>query len=346
MAIRESAQDKFKFTATVTGTGIVGDNIRHTVKAENTVRIITEGSTPATIVTVSGTIANEAPILIASIVNDDNVVLDVSTFDYIIIETTVYGGTPFQLFASGFFTKTADAAGTPGGISGPPRRAWFFQDFPAGTGPAITITSNANGTGGAPFSTAKIISSSAVITNTLNTRTYTGSIPLFSSAVKVSAHAGASVTLTGVPDVSFGGIRVYYLYEANIFDLPNKMQYAPDIVTKERLDQWHATYLDAEENLADLTNVPVARDNLGLSFTGTFIVGDWVANGDTFRLSINHALGTLHPFIHVFESDFEVFMHDFEVIDLDNINIFVTREEVDARFAGKFMIGCLTGVSL
>jgi len=98
--LREDAQDKFRLDELVTTTGFIkSDNLP--IFAESFLRVITIGATGSTVV-IRTSIEGAPFSLLATIVGTGVVVLDVSTWDFVQIETTVYGGTPFELVASGF----------------------------------------------------------------------------------------------------------------------------------------------------------------------------------------------------------------------------------------------------
>lgn len=98
-------------------------------------------------------------------------------------------------------------------------RGWGYQDFAAGviTDTSVTLTNNENGTSADAFSSSNIINSTAVICRLISgeptakkPRTGTA-LGLLSTAVTVSAHTGAAVTLSGVPH-STHACRIYYFY--------------------------------------------------------------------------------------------------------------------------------------
>lgn len=100
-------------------------------------------------------------------------------------------------------------SGTSAGIS---RAIWGYQDFTAGTisGTSVTLTANENGSS-APFSAGNIIGSSAsIFRQDGQSYAYTGTTKLFSSKVTVSSHSGASITLSGIPNSTWGTLRIWY----------------------------------------------------------------------------------------------------------------------------------------
>lgn len=143
-------------------------------------------------------------------------------------------------------------------------RWWFYQDFTAGSGPGITLTDNENGTG-LSFSSSKIVNNSAVVTNVYGVPVYTSATPTDTNRVYVSAHSGASVTLSGVPDSSYGTIRIWYLYTESTGSLPINMIVAPQLVQQERAEWLDSNFLNQNLNLSDLPNAGTARTNLGFT---------------------------------------------------------------------------------
>lgn len=96
-------------------------------------------------------------------------------------------------------------------------RGWAYQDFTAGaiTTTSVTLSDNENGTYPYVFNSDKIVNSTAVIVRASDPtkKAYTGTTKLFSSKVSVSAHTGTSVTLSGVPHSTWGGLRIYFFYQ-------------------------------------------------------------------------------------------------------------------------------------
>jgi len=102
-SIREDAQDKFKIQEMISSTGFPQGKEFYTVKAENVIRVVADGAGPTNEVEISARILDgSTPVLLNTIVGDGNFLIDSTAYDYLKIETTVYGGTPFELTASGF----------------------------------------------------------------------------------------------------------------------------------------------------------------------------------------------------------------------------------------------------
>lgn len=161
-------------------------------------------------------------------------------------------------------------------------RFWFYQDFAAGSGPGLTITTNSNGSGGPfVFNSANIVNSSAVVTKTNGNPIYTSTTEIPANLVTVSSHTGASVTLSGTPAVGEGTIRIWYLYVAQSDEVPDDIELAPHFVISARTQYLDTQFLDSALNLSDLGNASTARTNLGFTAqtAGRVLLGD---GGTTF----------------------------------------------------------------
>lgn len=141
---------------------------------------------------------------------------------------------------------------------------WAYQDFAAGSGPNLTITDNENGTGLA-FEASRIISDSAVIVRADNPDSfaYSGTTWLFSTKIAVTSHTGTAVTLNAIPHTTWGDVRVYYLYNFEIF--PTDYTLAPKFIRNTNVIELDNLFVNEEEfaakfpldhtDLADITNV-------------------------------------------------------------------------------------------
>ena len=127
-------------------------------------------------------------------------------------------------------------------------RGWGYQDFAAGviTGTSVTISDNENGDY-ISFDSSCIVNSSAVIVNSdyPGKKVYTGTSVLFSTIVSVSAHTGASVTLSGIPHASWP-CRIYYLYSYE-YGIPINYTQPSRAVAKEILDERQDLFITEEE---------------------------------------------------------------------------------------------------
>lgn len=176
-------------------------------------------------------------------------------------------------------------------------RFWFYQDFGSAPGTNLTITGNSNGTGGAAFDSTKIVTNSAVATDA-NGNPVNSAVPGTPSNEVSATNAAGAVTLNANPDVSYGPIRIWYLYTASSGQLPSNMTIAPSFVTNSAL-QWLDTYfLNQTLNLSDLTSVSTALTNLGFSniTAGAVLLGNGakVPTSDATRFfwdTTNHRLG-------------------------------------------------------
>jgi hypothetical protein len=125
---------------------------------------------------------------------------------------------------------------------------WGYQDFTAGdiSSTGVTITENQNGTG-IVFDAANMVNNSGVIVRASDTIKvpYTGSISLFSSKVTVTENTGDSIVLSGIPHVSWGDCRIYYIY--NYTTIPQGYTMAPKFVSGQVLDSLNESFVTEEE---------------------------------------------------------------------------------------------------
>lgn len=142
-------------------------------------------------------------------------------------------------------------------------RVWLFQDFVAGSGPGLTLSSNGNGTG-LLFDGARVVDSSAVATKTTGEPIFSNTAELPSQIVSVSAHSGTSVTLDSTPAVGEGVVRIWYLYAMPAASIPTDAEIAPRFVKEERSQFLDTRFLNASLNLSDISLASAARTNLGL----------------------------------------------------------------------------------
>ena len=136
---------------------------------------------------------------------------------------------------------------------------WGYQDFTAGsiTTTSVTITGNNNGTE-FTFSNTKIINSSAVIVRASdnNKVPYTGSTTLFSSKVSVTGNTGDAVTLSGVPDASWGDCRIFYRYTYE--KIPTGYTMAPKFVSGQVLDALDESFVTYETLASEIDPLQTA----------------------------------------------------------------------------------------
>jgi heat shock protein HslJ len=190
-------------------------------------------------------------------------------------------------------------------------RYWFFQDFAAGSGPNITLTDNDNGSGGSfIWSSANVVDDSAVVTDTDGNPIYDAAAEDPTDLVTVTAHTGASVTLSAAPDAGQGTVRVWYLYAIAGNQGPTNLEVAPRFVKEVRSQHLDTRYLNSSLNLSDLTDASIARTNLGFNTqtAGQVLYGNgtstftseanlfWNATDDRLGIRTNTPSEALHVF--------------------------------------------------
>ena len=137
---------------------------------------------------------------------------------------------------------------------------WGYQDYPAGSGPNLTITANENGS--VLFNSTSVVSNSATVVRVLDPESfaYTGTTKLFSSKVEVTSQIGTAVRLDAIPNVSWGAIRVYYMYNYGK-SLPDSYTLAPDFINSKELAEVQALFV-SEEELGVIVPLSLAGDLL------------------------------------------------------------------------------------
>lgn len=102
-SIREDAQDKFSFEELVVAPGFI--KVPHFIlRSETKLRVVIIGSGGGNEVTLRANIINSPFFPIYTVTGDQNVLVDVATYDNFQLECTNYAGTPFEVIISGFFS--------------------------------------------------------------------------------------------------------------------------------------------------------------------------------------------------------------------------------------------------
>ena len=176
-------------------------------------------------------------------------------------------------------------SGSTGNV-GDPTFGWGYQDFPAGTiaSTNVVISDNQNGT--IAFDSTKVLDNTAVIVLADNNeeKPYTGTTKLFSQLVNVSNNTGVSVNLSGIPNSTWGNVRVYYYYRYED-GLPDGYTIAPKNVSGEVLNELNALFITEEEFTAVETNIT------NISGSAAFSNSNGAANQIAFFTSSNEISG-------------------------------------------------------
>jgi len=125
-------------------------------------------------------------------------------------------------------------------------RGWGYQDFDAGVinSTTITLTDNTNGLG-IIFDPLNVIAGTAFIvvaSNNLQVPCTGTSTWLFSSKVSASNVVADTVTLSGVPHIDWGALRIFYLYDY-IGKIPTGNIVAPKFISSQVLDILNASFV-------------------------------------------------------------------------------------------------------
>ena len=135
------------------------------------------------------------------------------------------------------------------------RAIWGYQDFIAGdiTSTSVTLTTNSNGTS-AVFDVAKLISSSASLFRQDGiSYAFTGTTSLFSSKITVASQVGATITLSGIPNASWGTVRIWYQILSTVY--PQNYQNPPLTVQTTVVTALGALFEEQENKVTDFTVV-------------------------------------------------------------------------------------------
>lgn len=243
---------------------------------------------------------------------------------------------------------------------------WGYQDFPAASGPSLTLTANENGT--VTFNAAQIISNSAqiVLTSDPESFPYTGTTKLFSTKVIVNSQTGTAVVLNAVPNASWGQVRVYYMYNYGA-SLPDGYTLAPEFINSQELTEIQALFVTKEQlqvvipytTLGDLvyggailgqnTRLPVGLNGQFLSvvsgvpawvndpvsqYVHDFVIGDWVGPiAGYYHLQVNHNLNLSMVDVEVWDGSDQPIVLD-RTLTSTTIATLSVPSDPDLRFAG------------
>lgn len=191
-------------------------------------------------------------------------------------------------------------------------KGWTYQDYSAGsiTGTSVTLSQNQNGTnsdGSAlAFSSSKIVNTTAFILRSDNNKTVLrNGLTGFLNKVRVTAHSGASVNLSHVPNSS-APIRIWYMYSEETSDIKDRVMPPPSLTAKQ-IDNLSTVFDTKQDKLlakdyvdASVTDIKTIIDNWGSAATlvgynyqlhGTYSGAD-ISINDYYNISFS---GTDNP---------------------------------------------------
>jgi hypothetical protein len=78
----------------------------------------------------------------------------------------------------------------------------------------------------------------------------------------------------------------------------------------------------------------------GKDFVLVFTISDWILTdgGKNYKIIVNHNLGTITPGIFIYEDVALVRCHKEIALDANTVELYVTKQGVDARFAGRVRV--------
>lgn len=195
-----------------------------------------------------------------------------------------------DIFTDLFSSSSALSGG--GGSGGSLRATWAYQDFLAGSilSTSVTITANSNGVAGL-FLPANIISGSAAIfRQDGESYAYTGTTKLFSSKVQVNSQTLDSITLSGVPNASWGTLRIWYQIRAT--SIPFGYTNPPLTVSSKVSGELGEIFIpDTDIGVTVQAYSPRLTDIAALTpISGNFMIGNgstWASNPISGDITIN-----------------------------------------------------------
>lgn len=130
---------------------------------------------------------------------------------------------------------------------------WAYQDFAAGIidNTSVILTANQNGIGSI-FNSNNIISGRGYICQASDSESYiyTGTEKLFSTKVKITSQTGNNITLSGVPNIIWGDIRIWYQLKSSFF--PREYTLPPLTVSARMLDKLDPIIVTPDEIIDNL----------------------------------------------------------------------------------------------
>lgn len=135
------------------------------------------------------------------------------------------------------------------------RAIWGYQDFLAGVITTTNVTLNTNSNGdGATFNSAKLINSSAALFRQDGiSYAFTGTTSLFSSKITVVSQVGATITLNGIPNASWGTLRIWFQILSTTY--PQDYTNPPLTVQSTVVTELGTIFEEEENKVTDFTVV-------------------------------------------------------------------------------------------
>ena len=174
-------------------------------------------------------------------------------------------------------------------------KGWGYQDFVAGTitGTNVTITANENGSD-IIFDPLKVIGNTTAICladNNLNVP-YTGTTTWFSSKVSCTGNTLNEVTLSGIPNASWGNVRIFYLYNYTN-KLPEGTIVAPKFLSAQILAAGDASFVTEEEYVTRIQggSIPLSAGTHTILLTYSYSNTNYRITGDAYDGNTNDEVG-------------------------------------------------------
>ena len=185
------------------------------------------------------------------------------------------------------------------------RAIWGYQDFLAGaiTTTNVTLNTNSNGVS-AIFDSAKLINSSAALFRQDGiSYAFTGTTSLFSSKITVVSQVGATITLNGIPNASWGTLRIWFQILSTTY--PQDYTNPPLTVQSTVVTELGTIFEEEENKVTDFTVVNNILYPSALAVSTALDLKQTIAAKDTnngyagltlFKINFKNAANTFTSF--------------------------------------------------